>query len=410
MPRPVPPRLEDLPRAELARLGREFMLYGHLYDRALMPQVGMRLGGGKEIEPLSIWEWKGASPNYTRRMKRLMKIAGDDVAAIVKALQLDVGFPHEYMDVRFAMQPDGSAEFWLNHCGALMDVEKRGEAGVVMMCHRIEDPTFDATAVATNPRAQMRPIHRPPRTPADRHPHCHWTIKIEPNATPVVEEPLTLEVGRLPLARVPNEMPGDREAGGWRDYSAPVDPGFRLEQLSQGALVGALREFSLQTHLLAASADLFLSGRHERAKVREVLTQQWIGANWITAERIATLRGAGSGLYAVAEVLALHPAFPPGVALAIEREGEQRLALRLAAPAELLGPETPGWLGLLGAGEGRPVEAIAQAVNPHARLAAAAPGAFMLELDPAAEPAQEPQPVALTRLSTAAAWRFRDFA
>src|SRR5215831_14671545 len=79
---------EDLSRGELARLGREFMLYGHLYDRALMPQVAMRLGGGSEIEPLSIWEWKGASPNYTRRMKRLMRIEGDDVVAIVKALQL----------------------------------------------------------------------------------------------------------------------------------------------------------------------------------------------------------------------------------------------------------------------------------------------------------------------------------
>jgi hypothetical protein len=410
MSQPAPRRLEDLSRADLARLGREYMLYGHIYDRALMPQVGMRLGGGKEIEPLSIWEWKGASPNYTRRMKRLLKIEGDDVAAIVKALQLDVGFPHEYMDVRFAMQPDGNAEFWLNHCGALMDVEKRGESAVVMMCHRIEDPTFDATAVATNPRARMRPIHRPPRVPADRHPHCHWTIRIEPNETPVVEEPLTLEVGRLPLARVANELPADREPGGWRDYTAPVDPDFRLEYLSQGALVGALREFSLQTHLLASSADLFLSGRHERAKVREVLTQQWIGANWIAAERIAALRGAERSLGGVAEVLALHPAFPPGLTLTIERASEKRLVLRLEAPPDLLNAEAPGWLGLLGAGEGRPLEAIAQAVNPHARLAAAAPGAFTLELDPAAEPVKEPQPVALTRLSTVAAWRFRDFA
>ena len=38
------------------------------------------------------------------------------------------------------------------------------------MCHDIEDPTFDATAVATNPRAQVRPVHRPPRMPAGRTP------------------------------------------------------------------------------------------------------------------------------------------------------------------------------------------------------------------------------------------------
>jgi hypothetical protein len=343
-------------------------------------------------------------------MKRLMKIEGDDVTAIVKALQLDVGFPHEYMDVRFELQPDGSAEFWLKHCGALMDVEKRGEAAVVMMCHRIEDPTFDATAVATNPRARMRPIHRPPRTPADRQPHCHWTIKIEPGVDPVIEEPLTLEVGKLALAKVANERPADREPGGWHDYAGPFDPDFRLEHLSQGTLVAALREFSLQAQLLAASADLFLSQRHERAKVREVLTNQWAGANWIAAERIAALRGlAGGGIDAIAEVLALHPAFPPGMRAVLERAGERQLLLRLDGPHELLDEDAAGWLGLFGGGEARPVEAIAQAVNPRARVTAGAKRAFTIALDPHAEPAKEPQSVSLTRLSTAAAWRFRDF-
>ena len=405
------PTLEDLSRAELARLGREFMLYGHLYDRALMPQVGMRLGGGKEIEPLSIWEWKGASPNYTRRMKRLMKIDGDDVGAIVKALQLDVGFPHEYMDVRFELQPDGSAEFKLNHCGALLDAEKGGERAVVMMCHRIEDPTFDATAVATNPRARMRPIHRPPRTPADRVPHCHWTIKIEPDAEPLIEEPHTLAVGKLALAKVANERPADREPGGWQDYAGAFEPDFRLEHLSQGTLVAALREFSLQAHLLAASADLFLSGRHDRAKVREVLANQWAGANWISAERIAAQRGlSGGDLDAVAEVLSLHPAFPPGVRTAVERSGDRELHVGFDGPHELLDEDAAGWLGLVGAGEARPIEAIAQAVNPRTRVTSASPRSFTIALDPAAEPAKEPQSVSATRISTVAAWRFRDFA
>ncbi len=54
-----------------------------------------------------------------------------------------------------------------------------GEAYVRSMCHDIEDPTFDATAVATNPKAQVRPVHRPPRQPADRHPHCRWTVVID---------------------------------------------------------------------------------------------------------------------------------------------------------------------------------------------------------------------------------------
>jgi hypothetical protein len=403
-------RLEDLSRAELARLGREWMLYGHTYDRALMPQVAMRLGGGKAIEPTSIWEWKGASPNYTRRMKRLMRIEGDGVDAIVKALQLDVGFPHEYMDVHFEVHDARHAEFRLRHCGALMDVEKRGEAAVVMMCHRIEDPTFDATAVATNPRARMRPIHRPPRTPADRMPHCHWTIAIEPEAEPLIEEPLTLEVGRLPLARIANEMPADRESGGWRDYAGPFDPEFRLERLSQGALVAVLREFSLQTHLLASSACLYLSQAHPPDAVRETLANQWAGANWVTAERIAAGFGlAGGGRDAIAQVLALHPALPPGLEAAIEPAGAGGLRLAFTGPPALLDADAPGWLGLLAACDARPIEAIAQAVEPRAHVRATAGHGFAIDVDPHAEAAAEPQSATLTRLSTTAGWRFRDF-
>ena len=402
-------RLPDLTRAELARLGRESMLHGHICDRALMPQVAIRLGGS-EIEPLSIWEWKGASPNYTRRMKRLMRIEGDDATAIVKALQLDVGFPHEYMDVRFELREDGSAEFWLNHCGALMDVEPRGEAGVVMMCHRIEDPTFDATAVATNPRARMRAIHRPPRTPADRHPHCHWTIRIEPGAEPLVEEALTRQVGALPVARLPNERPPDREAGGWSDYAGAFDPDFRLERLGHGTLVAVLREFSLQAHLLASAAELYLSQRHDRAKVREILANQWQGASWVSAERIAKELGIGGGASGVAELIALHPALPPGVEATLEADGERALRVALAAPSGLLDPEAPGWLGLLASGEARALEAIARAVEPGARARALGRSAFHVDLDAVPGPAETPQSVALTRLSTAAAWKFRRFA
>jgi hypothetical protein len=401
-------RLADLTRDELARLGREYMLFGHLYDRALMPQVAIRLGGG-EIEPLSISEWKGASPNYTRRMKRLMRIDGDDVVAIVKALQLDVGFPHEYMDVRFQVHEDGHAEFWLNHCGALMDVEPRGEKGVVMMCHRIEDPTFDATAVATNPRARMRPIHRPPRTPADRHPHCHWTIRIEPDADPLVEEPLTREVGELPVARLPNERPPDREAGGWSDYAGPFDPEFRLERLGHGTLVAVLREFALQAQLLASAADLFLARRHDRSKVREVLANQWQGASWVAAERIAAELGVRGGVEGVAQLIALHPALPPGVDVALEPVGERGLRVAFDAPPALLDPEAPGWLGLLASGEAGALEAIARAVEPRARVDALGPHAFRVDLDASREPAETPQSVALTRLSTAASWRFHRF-
>ena len=87
------------------------------------------------------------------------------MVTIFKGLQLDIGAPPQFMDFRYTVHDRWHGEFHLDHCGALMDVEPMGEDYVVSMCHDIEDPTFDATAVATNPKAQIRPIHRPPRSP-----------------------------------------------------------------------------------------------------------------------------------------------------------------------------------------------------------------------------------------------------
>ncbi len=163
-------------RTELLALAHEWMLFGMLSNQATLPQALVAGGSFDDMNQLAIDVWMGASPVYTGRMRRLMGIEGDDVEAIMKALQLDVGFVHQYMDVRYQLNDAWHGEFWLNSCGALLNVEPNGEEAVFGMCHTIEDPTFDATAFATNPRARIRPIHRPPRVPADRHPHCHWTI------------------------------------------------------------------------------------------------------------------------------------------------------------------------------------------------------------------------------------------
>ena len=52
---------------------------GHLLDRALMPQVAIATGGVDAVDQIAIDEWMGASPVYTRRMRRLMGIEGDGV-------------------------------------------------------------------------------------------------------------------------------------------------------------------------------------------------------------------------------------------------------------------------------------------------------------------------------------------
>ncbi len=408
-----PPRdLPGLPRADLVPVALETMLLGHLLDRALMPQVVLHAGNVDVVEPLAIEEWMGASPVYTRRMRALMGIDGDDVGAIMKALQLDVGFVHEYMDVRWKLLDAEHGEFWLTHCGALLDVEPHGERRVVGMCHHIEDPTFDATAFATNPRARIRPLHRPPRVPADRLPHCHWTIAIDAANPPVPAVAHTGRIAALSLAAVANERPAERSGGGWRDYRGPFDPDFRLTRLSDGALVAVIREFALQSHLLSCSAELALAARFGAADARELVARQWVGSAWVVSERLARVLGAeAGGAAAVAAVLLLHPSLPPGFVRTVELDGARvRLVLRPARD-DLLDPAHPGWLGLAVRGETRGLDAIAGGVDRHARVvdAGVRDGTLAVELvvDPAAAPLPEPGEVAFVRMSGAASWRFR---
>src|SRR5262249_20363435 len=158
----------------------------------------------------------------------------------------DVGFPHQYMDVHYELESPERGTFWLQSCGALLEVEKAGEEAVRSMCHAIEDPTFDASAVATNPLARCRPIHRPPRTPADRVPHCRWEVFIDHTATPLEESTITKRVAAARLGAVDFPAPSADASGGLDDYRGPFDPDFRLEKLSRAALVRACREFLVQ--------------------------------------------------------------------------------------------------------------------------------------------------------------------
>ena len=223
--------------SELAELARELLMAGHLIDRSGMPHAISRFGR-EGMTDVAIKEWMAASPVYTKRMQRLLDFEGDTVETIFKGMQWDVGAPHEFLDFRFTVHDDHHGEFHLDHCGALMDVEPMGDEYVQAMCHTIEDPTFDATAVASNPRAQVRPIHRPPRTPADRQPHCAWTVTIVPDAEPLPTPAEAVQLGSTLAAQLP--LPGPHPSlptdDGWNAYDEPLDPDLVTERFSSAAL------------------------------------------------------------------------------------------------------------------------------------------------------------------------------
>src|SRR5437879_13341472 len=98
-----------------------------------MPHV-FAAGGLDTMRDVAIDEWMGASPIYTRRVRRALGFDGDDVETIFKGMQLDIGAPPQFMDFRYKVIDSHHGEFALAQCGACVHVEPRGDALDITMC------------------------------------------------------------------------------------------------------------------------------------------------------------------------------------------------------------------------------------------------------------------------------------
>ncbi|MBV9487695.1 MAG: hypothetical protein JO246_16805 [Frankiaceae bacterium] len=401
-------------RAACAVLGREWLLHGHLQDRLGMALV-MEKASREEMQEVAIDEWMAASPIYSARMQRAMSFAGDGVDTILKNLQLDIGAPHEFMDFKFRLLDRDHGEFWLAHCGALMDVEPMGVEFVHGMCHAIEDPTFDATAGATNPLAQVRPLHRPPRVPANRTPHCHWRVDIVAGQTEV--EPhanqALVDASRIATLDRPS-VPADGEEEGMRDYSGQFVTELRLEDFSVSAQHVLLHEFAVQSHLLLRSLLVTVSRRWGSQFARQLVPRLTSGWAAVTAQRLKAAFDLGDDAAGLAGMLQLHPIFHPDsyVALHVAVEDDQtvRFGFGVEAVAALEADDFT-WFSQLGGAMDDALERIIQGFNPCATVRAITPGAGELHayravIDPTATPAAEFAELAIAKITTGAAFRF----
>jgi hypothetical protein len=244
-----------------------------------------------------------------------------------------------------------------------MDVEPMGEEYVVSMCHDIEDPTFDATAVATNPWARIRPIHRPPRTPADRQPHCAWRVTIDDSHPPVSDSDGCREVRRSIAAGVELD-PIDPDDDGASDYAGPLLSDVDFGAFSHSALVRLADEVCLQMHLLNLGFLYALRRRLPESDAARVARKQLVGIAGLAADRLRAALGLPRTEACNGRLLALHPVRNP------------------LAYVEAGGAADGGWLSL--ADEPAVVHAITN-------------------LDPAAEPEE----VQVTRMSTGAGFAFQ---
>lgn len=405
-------RIDELNHRELSTLLPEMLLIGQLVDRAGMPAL---LGefGLDGMRDVAIEEWQAASPHYALRMKRALGIEGDGVAEIFKGFQLDVGAPPEFMDFRYVVHDHDHGEFYLDHCGALMDVEPMGEEIVKVMCHDIEDPTFPATAYATNPHAVVEPIHRPPRKPTGRTPHCHWAVRIDSEAPPV-ELPFPAAESAASLVNgidfpAPTARP-DLEEGLLDDYAGPLLSDVRFDQFTRSALVRILREVYLQIHLLAVGFTQSVRRRSNSGTALRLATYQCTGIAGIATERIAAALGvrAEDGLGGLARVLAVHPLLAPVHYTGASMELSDDVgALEIHWAADAPWWQDDCWSAVIDSGNAAPIEAAARGLDSRYRVDLRREASDVIaRITLGTDAVIEREEVAVTRISTGAAFEF----
>ncbi|WP_458319220.1 hypothetical protein [Mycolicibacterium brisbanense] len=394
-------RYASLSHAELVKLVPELLLMGQLIDRSGMAWC-IPSFGREEMLQIAIEEWMASSPIYTKRMQQALNYEGVDVITIFKGLQLDIGAPPQFMDFRYTVHDRWHGEFQLDHCGALLDVEPMGDDYVRGMCHDIEDPTFDATALATNRRAQVRPIHRPPRTPADRQPHCAWTVIIDESYPEVPDIPV-LDVIRQTHAAQTVLDGIDPSQPGQSDYSGPLVSDFDFTAFSHSALVRMADEVCLQMHLLNLAFVLAVGKRAgtDTALAADICVKQLIGVAGVGAERIHRALGLPGGIEGAVRVLELHPLLNPAAYVSAEF-GPDTVSVR-RSPAH----EDGAWVSLTRPAEIRPLQAIVAAVDPHLAVEVSGSDAeWTVRIIESDTPAKEFSEVAVVKFSGGASFVF----
>jgi len=253
---------------------------------------------------------------------------------------------------------------------------------------------------------RFRPLHRPPRVPADRHPHCAWTVEIDPDSpdTPTPRMALRMAesvAGRLPLA-VPRGDDGDGDAA----YRGPLDPDLRLERFSSATLRAVIDEVCLQGHLLALSFGVAVADRLGPDEAASALARQLTGVAGVAAERLARAFGLGDAADDVATAFELHPAFHPRsyVDWRVSVDAGDAVLLELHDCPALDEAGFASWITVLAQGEDRVLGAVAAGVDPHWTVRP--DGARRWRVERAEEPAPELGEVTVTKFSAGARFAF----
>lgn len=368
------------------------------HDRAWMPHVAVA-GGEAATVTMADGEWMGSSPIYTRRNLANVGASDDTVASIFKGMQLDIGGPDHFLDFRFEVVSDDEGFFWTEFCGPhdhLRRLTGNDPSTVQLMCHDMEDRTFDATFGSTNPKARCEPVFRPPRPDEFTGHHCRWRLYIDHDADgALASNPSLAFMEGTRAAGFEFELGEPDQAGepgGLADYSGPLLEWFRLEEFSHPFLVRQAKEYALDVHLLMRAAYWTADENWGADFLAATIPEHRRGfAPGLTTRLTDALGIEGDGLEAIAKLLQVDPVHVPDYTDVRVALDDDHVLVALHPCAAVDDDDRSPLRSLIDGSTSPDFAAMAQAVNPRARVALLDdPGdalhAWKIEIDLDADP------------------------
>lgn len=364
--------LEDFEHDLLAAYGREIMLANHIHDRAALLQVTLQYGLEAQTA-VACDEWMGSSPIYNARNRALLNMQDDDVATVFKCLQVDIGAPHNFLEFHYEISSPEEGFFWTTSCGPYNHVRRMTNADPDMetqICHHMEDPTFDATVMAVNPRMRCRPVYRPPYGEVPEGGPCRWRVAVEYDIG-IVEDNPTLNIVRQSLAADFKLREITADTDGMTDYGGEFKRDFVLSDLSHNVLARQCKEFALDVHLLNRACYTSIAERWGEDVLVPLAVEQWRSMAPVTVHRLRKAFDiAGDTMSSVLKVLQLNPFLPREyLKLGFELVDETCGLLWIEDCAALQEVEGRGIVSLLTHHPATPgFDAMAKVVNPYVQV------------------------------------------
>ncbi|MFD4182933.1 hypothetical protein ACFWPB_17725, partial [Rhodococcus sp. NPDC058514] len=241
-----------------------------------------------------------------------------------------------------------------------------------------------------------------------RPPHAAGRVKNHSAPVPPGMESHTEQIGRTAAVAV-ELSPIDTTGEGNDDYSGPLLTDVRFADFSSSALVRIAEEVCLQHHLLALGFLIAVRKRVDEDKAVEITRKQLTGIAGVAAQRIRDALGLPDDLGGLATVLSLHPLLNPNqyVDSEIRFDGDN---LELWIGRHGLVDADGGWPTVIDGEHLEALQALVRGVTPRftVRVVSEEPAGLRVAVDLTDEPAPECVEVAITKVSTGAAFVFED--